>query len=268
MGSIKFFDLIEESFLAMTKTTKKIWIIGMIISILSGGLIIQETGDYDLESDKTYDQEYYTDTEDLSGLYEPEATSDMLGLVVGSIVVFVLLFMVILALIVFVAGLLSNIAIYYLYYELNKVLFNEDIERAPLGLVVKVNAIVLLKVIGGLILFIVPGIIIGLKYLPVNYVICKKPQLSSKEILSETRLLSKGFKWKMLWYNLAMLIIGSVLILLCSPDVYITGSVLINIIGMLVTFVIVTFISVYSGIFNMNLYKSMDNIKIKLGLYN
>lgn len=252
----------------MSKTTKKIWIIGMIISILSGGLIIKDTKNYDLASDTTYNQEYYTDTEDLSGLYEPEATSDMLWLIIGSIVVFVLLFIVILALIVFVVGVLSNIAIYYLYYELNKVLFNEDIERAPLGLVVKVNAIVLLKIIGGLILFIVPGIIIGLKYLPVNYVLCKKPQLSSKEILSETRLLSKGFKWKLLWYSIAIVTLGVILTLLCSPDLYITGSVLINTIGMLVTFVIFTFINVYSGIFSMNLYKSMDNIKNKLGLDN
>lgn len=141
MGSIKFFDLIEKSFLEMSKTTKKIWIIGMIISVLCGGFIIQDTENYESSSNTTYDQEYYAGTEDLSDLYEPEATSDMIGIVAGSIVVFVLLFMVILALRVFVVGLLSNTAIYYLYYELNKVLFNEDIERAPLGLVVKVNAI-------------------------------------------------------------------------------------------------------------------------------
>lgn len=72
----------------------------------------------------------------------------------------------------------------------------------------------------------------------------------------------------MIWYNIAIVRLGVILTLLCSPDLYITGSVLINIIGRLVTFVILTFISVYTGIFNMNLYKSMDNIKNKLGLDN
>lgn len=42
--NIKFFSLIEESFLLLRKTTKKIWIIGVIISVLSGSLIFNETG--------------------------------------------------------------------------------------------------------------------------------------------------------------------------------------------------------------------------------
>ncbi|TAN64019.1 hypothetical protein WS9_015040, partial [Paraclostridium sordellii 8483] len=42
--SIKFFSLIEESFLLLRKTTKKIWIIGVVISVLSGSLIFNETG--------------------------------------------------------------------------------------------------------------------------------------------------------------------------------------------------------------------------------
>jgi uncharacterized membrane protein len=135
-----------------------------------------------------------------------------------------------------------------------------------LGLVVKVNSIVWLKILGGFILFIVPGIIIGLKYAPVNYILCKYPELSSKEILNKTKELSKGFKWKMLMFNLLISIISVVMIFICSPNLFVYGYIWIDVLTMLIRFALTTFIVVYSGLFNIYLYKSMENSKDKLGL--
>ncbi|MGL5693928.1 MAG: hypothetical protein ACRCXA_07615, partial [Peptostreptococcaceae bacterium] len=44
MREIKFFDLMERSFLALKKASKKMWVICVIIAIFSGGLIV-DTGD-------------------------------------------------------------------------------------------------------------------------------------------------------------------------------------------------------------------------------
>lgn len=77
-----------------------------------------------------------------------------------------------------VLGILIGTVSYYLCKYIYEILYDKEIEKAPLGLVVKVNAIVLFKTLLGLIFFIIPGIVIGLKYAPVNYVLCKHPDIS------------------------------------------------------------------------------------------
>ena len=252
MEKIKIFDLIEKSFLALRKTNKKIWIIGIIISIFSGGLIIEESsGTY---SDFTYEDKI------LETVFNDTFFTESLGYIIAFVLIAILIFVAIM----FVISTLIYVITYYLYHSVYEALFDTKLDRAPLGLVVKVNLIVGLKILGGLILFIVPGIIIGLKYAPVNYILCKYPELSSKEILNKTKELSKGFKWKILIFNLLISIISCVMIFVCSPSLLIYGYIWIDILDMLITFVLTTFTVVYSGLFNIYLYKSMENLKDKL----
>ncbi|WP_343101991.1 DUF975 family protein [Romboutsia sp. MSSM.1001216sp_RTP31141st1_G3_RTP31141_220114] len=264
---MKLFNLIEESFINLFKVSKKVWFIGIIITILSGGLILQKSYDFNSLSDITYNEEYskditnsdMIDQEIISNENEFESGSFTFGL--GSMILILVLVLLVLFIIGFIISLLVNIAYYYLYYNLDHDLFTSSLNRAPLGLVTKVNAIVLLKIIGGTILFVIPGIIIGLKYAPVNYVLCKNPNMSSKEILEKTRKLSKGFKWKIFIYNVAIGILGVIAILLCSPNMYVNGYIWIDVISMLLSFVILTLMTVYTGIFNINLYKKIYSLK-------
>lgn len=264
---MKLFDLIEESFINLFKVSKKVWFIGIIITILSGGLILQESYDFNSLSDITYDEEYNTENtsydvinqEISSNENEFESGSFAFGL--GSMILILILVLLVLLVVVFIISLLVNIAYYYLYYNLNHDLFTGSLNRASLGLVTKVNAIVLLKIIGGTILFIIPGIVIGLKYAPVNYILCKNPDMSSKEILEKTRKLSKGFKWKIFIYNVTIGILGIIAILLCSPNMYVSVYILIDAISMLLLFVISTIMTVYTGIFNINLYEKIYSLK-------
>lgn len=75
-------------------------------------------------------------------------------------IVGILIFMVIML----VVGIILNVITYYLYHSVYGSIFDVKLDRASLGLVVKVNSIVALKFLGGLILFIIPGIIVGVKY--------------------------------------------------------------------------------------------------------
>lgn len=254
MEKIKLFDLIEKSFLALRKTNKKIWIIGIIIAIFSGGLVLESSSNNDTYSDFAYEDGYYTEDEMLENEYE----------ILGAIAVFGLLAILVFVAIMFVIGVLISIITYYLYHSVYEALFDTKLDKASLGLVVKVNLIIGLKVLLGLILFIVPGIIIGLKYAPVNYILCKHPELSSKEILKKTRELSKGFKWKIFIFSLFITIISAVIIVLCSPNLLVNGYILIDILSMLITFVLTTVTTVYTGLFNVYLFKAMENSKDKL----
>lgn len=254
MEKIKLFNLIEKSFLALRKTNKKIWIIGVIIAVFSGGLVLEESFNYDTDSDFVYEDKYQTEDEILENEYE----------ILGAIAVVGLLAILAFVVIMFVIGTLVSIITYYLYNNVYEVLFDTNIERVSLGLVVKVNLIVVLKILLGLILFIVPGIIIGLKYAPANYVLCKHPELSSKEILKKTKELSKGFKWKIFIFNLFITVISAVTISLCSPNLLVNGYIFIDILSMLITFVLTTITVVYTGLFNVYLFEDIKNQKDKL----
>lgn len=250
--SIKFFNLIEESFLLLKKTTKKIWIIGMIISVLSGAFIINETMDYSFYPETSYDD---------TTLFEEIVTLGEESVIEFGIFVFIFLVIVLILVIALIVAISINTTIYYLYRSIYEILHDKKIDRAPLGLVVKVNSIVFLKTMLGLILFVVPGIIIGLKYAPLNYILCKYPELSSKEILNKTKEMSKGIKWKMFIFNILISLIGLVIILLTSPNIFVSGYIWLDILTSILTFIVSTIMVVYTGLFSMNLFVSVDNIK-------
>lgn len=250
--SIKFFNLIEESFLLLKKTTKQIWIIGIILSILSGSFIISETLDYSSYPETTYDEGYSYDNSTSLG-EESFVEFGVLGLIL-----FVIVLMLVIALII---GVLINTTTYYLYKSIYEILYDKKIDRAPLGLVVKVSSIVLLKIMLGLLLFVVPGIIIGLKYAPLNYILCKHPELSSKEILNKTKEMSYGIKWKMFIFAIMIIFIQVSISLLTSPNLFVSGYIWLDIFTGILTFIVSTIMLVFTELFNMNLFTSVDNIK-------
>lgn len=238
--SIKFFSLIEESFLLLRKTTKKIWIIGIIISVLSGSLVFNETG---------YDNAI---------LPEETATLDQLG-IIESVIILLIFLGILLIFLIFISSVM-----YYLYKAIYEVLYDKKIDRAPLGLVVKVNSIVSLKMMLGFMLFVVPGIIMTLKYAPLNYILCKYPNLSSKEILNKTKEMSKGIKWKMLIFNTLIIFIEVIIISVTSPNMYVEGYIGIDIFTSILNFIVSIIMLVFTSIFTMNLFISVDNIKYKI----
>lgn len=247
MKKIKMFDLIEKSFLSLPKMNRKTWIIGIIISMLSGGLTISES----------FDKVSYNENDILGNEMMDIFLSESLGYIIS----FVLIAILILIAIMFVFGVFSYVATYYLYHSTYEDLFDIKLDKAPLGLVVKVNFIVCLKILLGLILFIIPGIITGLKYAPVNYILCKNSELSSKEILNKSKALSKGFKWKIFVYSVFLSIISGITILLCSPNSFVKGYILIDVLSMLITFVITIFTVVYVSVFDIYLYNDIENLK-------
>ncbi len=256
MKKIKFFDLIEKSFKDLKKTNKKIWIIGIILAVVSGGLIIDDENLY-------YEETMYNTTDSINlaadqvvAGYEYVSESLMQDILV------IIIAAIILILIVIAVFLLIAVVSYYLYNSIHDAIFNTNLEKASLGLVVKVNFIVGIKIILGFILFIIPGIIATVKYAPTNYVLCKNPHLTSKEILSKTRELSKGFRWKIFGYNIGISILYGIISVIISMSISLTTySVFILILNMVLTFALATFISVYEGLFCVNLYKDIDDLK-------
>lgn len=262
MGKIKLFDLIEKSFVALRKTNKKIWIIGMIIAVFSGGLLLEDSLDYNLYSDSAYENEMLLNEGDYNenGEFSDTFLVNPLSYIIAVALIAILIF----AVIVFIISMLTSVISYYLFNSSYETLFDTKLDRASLGLVVKVNAIVALKVLVGLILFIIPGIIVGIKYAPANYILCKHPELSSKEILQKTRELSKGFKWKMFIYSSFITIVSSILLSVCLPNVFISGNTFIDILSILIKFALTTFIAVYTVLFNIYLYQAMEESKNKI----
>lgn len=174
---------------------------------------------------------------------------------------------IIILLIIVVVLLLVSVISYYLYNSIYDAIFNTNLEKASLGLVVKVNFIVGIKIILGFILFIIPGIIMSVKYAPTNYVLCKNPHLTSKEILSKTRELSKGFKWKIFGYNIGLSILYAIISVAISMSIGLTTySVFILILNMIITLALTTFMSVYESLFCVNLYKDIDDLKTPIAV--
>lgn len=261
MKKIKFFDLIEKSFKDLKKTNKKIWIIGVILAVVSGGLITDNENSY-------YEETIYNTTDAI----EVESTQAVTGYeyisesLTQDILIIVLAAIIILLIIVVVLLLVSVIS-YYLYNSIYDAIFNTNLEKASLGLVVKVNFIVGIKIILGFILFIIPGIIMSVKYAPTNYVLCKNPHLTSKEILSKTRELSKGFKWKIFGYNIGLSILYAIISVAVSMSIGLTTySVFILILNMIITLALTTFMSVYESLFCVNLYKDIDDLKTPIAV--
>lgn len=279
MKNIKIFNLLEKSFISLRETNKKVWIIGIIIAILSGGLNIYDSNNDYFSGDSNYDYSYTNDKNSVSledELYQENeyitdkefntVVDDLFTFGLGSIIMFVIVILALVIIIAIILGLLISVANYYLQHSILEILSKEKIERSPLGLVIKVNFIVLLKVTFGLILFIIPGIIIGLKYAPVNYIMCKNPELSYKEILKNTKELSKGFKWKMFVSNLLIGTIAVVAVLLCSLSVFAPGYILIDFAEMILTLALSTFATVFSGLYNIHLFNAINDFKNPINL--
>lgn len=264
MKKIKLFNLIEQSFLDLKKTNKYIWIIGSIIALLSGGLIIQDRLDSSLYSDFDYIEDAYTD--DLTYYTEEYDEANYLDSMfgefnLGAIMIAGVIIFIIIILIFIAVGLLISVITYYLYHYIYKGIYDNDAKRASLDKVIKVNFIIMLKTVFAGIFFIIPGIIVGLKYAPANYILSKYPELSSKEVLIKSRAVSKGYKWKLFLFNILILIISCVFELLAAPNLLIEGYILLDIISMIITFILTTFMVVYSSIFTVNLFKIVDDLK-------
>ncbi|WP_052356874.1 DUF975 family protein [[Clostridium] dakarense] len=279
MKNIKIFNLLEKSFISLRHTNKKIWIIGIIIAILSGGLNIYDSSNDYFSGDSDYDYSYTNDENNIgledeiyqengyiTGEEFTNVVDDIFTFGLGAIIMFVIVILALVLIIAIILGLLISVANYYLQHSICEILSKEKIERAPLGLVIKVNFIVLLKVTFGLILFVIPGVIIGLKYAPVNYIMCKNPELSYKEVLKNAKELSKGFKWKMFVSNLLIGTIAVVVILLCSLSVFAPGYILIDFAEMILTLALSTFATVFSGLYNIHLFNAINDFKNPVNL--
>lgn len=263
MKKIKLLALMEESFTQMLKMKKNVWIIAIIITFLSGGFLVSDSFDEDMYLEDMYEGMYYDE-----GYYEEGIEvldEEYIGLeemISLPVILSIGLFAVGIVLVVgIVVMLLVSIASYYLYKVICETISNETLETAPLIEVIKVNVNITLKTILGLIFFVIPGIIIGVKYAPANYVLAKNPQLSSKEVLAETRNLSKGFKWKIFLFNLAVAIVIGVVSFLGSMNALAPGHIVLDVLSTVVTFIIETVGMVYLSIFNIKLFKIIEEIK-------
>ncbi|MGL5329453.1 MAG: DUF975 family protein [Peptostreptococcaceae bacterium] len=268
MKKIKFFDLMERSFLSLKKANKKMWIIGVIIAIFSGGLIVDGGLGEDTYTDDMFvvgelrDENGDIVIEKTGLMLEENLFLENLSIFISALIIFFVIFIIILT----VMSLLIYIGTYYLYHITLESLFDANLERASLGLVVKVNLIVTLKTVLGLMLFIIPGIIIAVKYAPANYILCKHPELSSKEIMAKSREFSKGFKWKIFLYETILTIISGIILFICVPSSFVNNSSLIYILSMAISLGLTTFISVYSGIFNIHLFKDIEYFKEEISI--
>ncbi|MDU4413155.1 hypothetical protein GKD08_07725 [Paeniclostridium sordellii] len=182
-------------------------------------------------------------------------TLDQFG-IIESVIILLIFLGILLIFLIFISSVM-----YYLYKAIYEVLYDKKIDRAPLGLVVKVNSIVSLKIMLGFMLFVVPGIIMTLKYAPLNYILCKYPNLPSKEILNKTKEMSKGIKWKMFIFNTLIIFIEVIIISVTSPNMYVEGYIGIDIFTSILNFIVSIIMVVFTSIFTMNLFISVDNIK-------
>lgn len=73
------------------------------------------------------------------------------------------------------------------------------------GTAIVANLLVFIRVLFGLILFVVPGIIAIYKYSMVNYVIADNPGISAKEALEQSREIMKGNKLRYFLFGLSFI---------------------------------------------------------------
>jgi len=78
------------------------------------------------------------------------------------------------------------------------------------------NVIVLLRVLGGLLLFIIPGIIASYNYIALPYILAEDDTLTAREAVEKSKQMMKGNRWRFFclqfsfigWYLLSMLTFG------------------------------------------------------------
>ena len=76
----------------------------------------------------------------------------------------------------------------------------------------------------------------------------------SKEFLNNTKKLSKDFKWKIFVFNEFITIVGAIILILYTPNTFVYGYTWIDVLSMIITLAITTFMVVYSGIYNLFLF--------------
>jgi len=72
--------------------------------------------------------------------------------------------------------------------------------------ILKTRIVVTVYVFIGLILLIVPGIIMALKYSQTNYVLAEHPEYNYKQAMQESARLMEGCKWEFLLFNLSFIL--------------------------------------------------------------
>lgn len=282
MKNFSFFDIFEKSIFKLKTIPKNAWIVGLIIALLSGSLLnvtytenfAYNNYNYGSTYEESIGENYYWD-EDIyldndfhifdNNYYASPSLLGMIGFGVG-IFFLVILGIALIGALAFFLGILESTLFYYLYYYMYETILGEyPSKRRPLGSIVKANAIVYFKVILGLICFIIPGIILGIKYAPVTYILCKYPELTVEDSLSKTRELSKGYKWTIFGYTLLLgLIIGFLSFMVTFgpiPVALFTNSSLLVILSMAISIAVVTLSSVFGGVFSLYFYNSIENSK-------
>ena len=73
------------------------------------------------------------------------------------------------------------------------------------GTAILANILVFLRVLLGMLLFVVPGIIAAFKYSMVNYVIAENPGISAKEALEKSKEIMKGNKLRLFFFGFSFL---------------------------------------------------------------
>ena len=73
------------------------------------------------------------------------------------------------------------------------------------GTAILANILVFLRVLLGMLLFVVPGIIAVYKYSMVNYVIAENPGISAKEALTRSQEIMKGNKLRFFFFGFSFL---------------------------------------------------------------
>ena len=67
------------------------------------------------------------------------------------------------------------------------------------------NVVSILMVFLGMLLFVVPGIILGYAYAMAPYILAENPDISGTEALRLSRKLMKGHKWELFWLELTFI---------------------------------------------------------------
>ncbi|MEG1255779.1 hypothetical protein [Clostridium sp.] len=277
MKKFSFFQVFEKSIFELKNLPKKVWIVGLIIALLSGSLFsinfTENFGDdymnYSQEDGYNAQDETFWGDNELASFDKYIDDLEYGGSIIPFIAMgigIILIASVILAVVGFFAAVIYGTLNYYLYYSAyESVLSEEQVIRRPMGTIVKANALVMLRVFLGLICFIIPGIVIGIKYSPLTYVLCKYPELSVDEALAKTREVSKNFRWTIFGYVLLVGAISGFVTSMVSikhlPFELLTSSSLLVILAMAISLAVVTLSAVFQVVFGINLYSSIEQSK-------
>lgn len=67
------------------------------------------------------------------------------------------------------------------------------------------NVLAILAVIGGFLLFVIPGVMLSCAYAMAPYILAENPDISGVEALRRSRQMMKGHKWELFWLGLTFI---------------------------------------------------------------